>query len=51
MLVENIPTTEFFWKRNLGYALSKRNIKHCLKEKKPHMFMMTPKLHSKPPPE
>lgn len=28
MLVENIATTEFFWKQNLGYALLKRKIKH-----------------------
>lgn len=25
MLVENIATTEFFWKQNLGYTLKKKN--------------------------
>lgn len=35
MLVENIATTEFFWKQNLGYAHLKRKIQHCLKEKTP----------------
>lgn len=34
MLVENIATTEFFWKQNLGYTLLKRKIKYYLKEKK-----------------
>lgn len=51
MLVENIATTEFFCKQNLGCALLKRKIKYHLKEKNPNMFMITPKLHPKPPPE
>lgn len=42
MLVENIATTEFFWKQNLEYALLKRKSK---------MFMIASILYPKPPPE